>query len=371
MNKLPGKEKSIQPHIIDWIDNLQASIWSNIVNCLTGMRPSGRLHLWHYKGALENWLKLQDVPNVRNNFLIADYQVLGDHLGETERLRESVIDMVIDWLALWLDPDKSNFIIQSYVPEFAELFNYLTMFTPFSVATNNPTLKDEQKKIKERENENSNSVSLWFMNYPVSQVADIMLLGWTIIPVGGDQVPHIELARKIIKKVNTMYWTSFPLPLALLSEVPRLVWTDGGDKMSKSLWNTIYLTASPKEIKTQVNKMYTDPGKTGIEAKGDISNHVVFKYLDIFCSDKELIQTLKDRYIAWWVNSVGDGELKKILVEILEKLISPIRARREYYKNRPDLVISAIESGSSRAKEEWQKILKELKEAMGLLNYGK
>lgn len=230
------------------------------------MRPSGRLHLGHYKGALENWLLLQNTPNIKNYFLIADYQVLGDHLGETEKLRSSVIDMVIDWMSVGLDPERSDFVVQSYVPEFAELFNFLAMFTPYSVATNNPTLKDEMKKIENRESSKSDSISLGFINYPVSQVADIMLPRGQIVPVGEDQVPHIELARKIIKKVNTMYGTNFPLPLALLSDTPRLVGTDGNDKMSKSLGNTIYLTATLDEIKKQVNSMYTDSGKTSISA---------------------------------------------------------------------------------------------------------
>lgn len=364
-----NKEKF--PHIITWLDDLKKKVWDKVLSCLTWMRPSWRLHLWHYKWALENWLLMQEHPNIKPNFLIADYQVLWDHLWDTERLRSAVIDMVIDWLAIWLDPEKSNFVVQSYVPEFAELFNLLTMFTPFNVAMNNPTLKAEMKKIEERwENENS-SVSLWFMNYPVSQVADIMLPKWKIVPVWEDQIPHIELARKVIKKVNSMYKTDFPLPMAMISETPRLVWTDWNDKMSKSLWNTIYLTASLKEIKEWVNKMYTDPGKTSINSPWNIDNHVVFKYLDIFYSDKYHIEELKKRYISWWENSVLDGELKKLLVEVLENLISPIREKREYYKQNMDLVISSIEEGSQRVREEGQVLLNELKENMGIINYGR
>ncbi|MCK9272345.1 tryptophan--tRNA ligase [Candidatus Gracilibacteria bacterium] len=359
------------PHVIKSIESLQEKAGDKVLNCLTGMRPSGRLHLGHYKGALENWLKLQESPNIKNNFLIADYQVLGDHLGETERLRTSVIDMVIDWLAVGLDPNKSNFIVQSYVPEFAELFNLLTMFVPYSLATNNPTLKDEMKKIELRGSKESSSISLGFINYPVSQVADIMLPHGEIVPVGEDQIPHIELARKIIKKVNTMYGTNYPLPLALLSENPRLVGTDGNDKMSKSLGNTIYLTATLKEITTGVNSMYTDTGKTSIESKGNIEKHVVFKYLDIFYNDKKHIKDLKKRYIEGGANSLGDGELKKLLIQVLEELISPIRERREYYKNNMNLVISAIEKGSLNARIEGQKLLTELKEKMGILDYGR
>jgi len=365
------KAVDTRKHIINGVGDLKNKVWDVILTCLTWMRPSWRLHLWHYKWALENWLKLQDNPNIKNNFLIADYQVLWDHLWDTKRLRASVIDMVIDWLAVWLDPKKSNFIIQSYVPEFAELFNLLTMFTPYSVATNNPTLKDEIKKIEKRWEWENSSISLWFVNYPVSQVADIMLPYWEIVPVWEDQIPHIELARKVIKKVNTMYWTKFPLPLAMISETPRLVWTDWNDKMSKSLWNTIYLTASLKEIKTWVNSMYTDPGKTSVESPWNIDNHVVFNYLDIFYDNKEHLDDLKTRYIEGWTNSVWDWELKKLLVEVLDTLITPIREKREYYKQNIDLVISSIEKWSQNMRNTWQHLLDELKEKMGIISYWK
>lgn len=359
------------PHVIRWIEDFRGKVWDRVVTCLTWMRPSGRLHLGHYKWALENWIALQDNPNIRNNFLIADYQVLGDHLGDTERLRASVIDMVIDWLAVGLDPKKSNFVVQSYVPEFAELFNLLTMFTPYSVATNNPTLKDEMKKIEDRGEGENSSVSLWFINYPVSQVADIMLPYGEIVPVWEDQIPHIELARKVIKKVNGMYRTNFPLPLAMISETPRLVWTDGNDKMSKSLWNTIYLTATLKEITAWVNSMYTDPGKTSVQAPWNIDKHVVFKYLDIFYKDKAHLDDLKKRYVEGWENSVWDGELKKLLIKVLDELIAPIREQREYYRNNMGLVISSIEEWSQNVRNIGQNLLDELKEKMGILAYGR
>lgn len=360
-----------RPHVIEGLEDFRDRFWDKVMNCLTWMRPSWRLHLGHYKWALESWLHMQNSPNIRNNFLIADYQVLWDHLWDTERLRASVVDMVIDWLAVWLDPKKANFIVQSYVPEFAELFNLLTMFTPYSIATNNPTLKDEMRKIEQRWEWENSSVSLWFINYPVSQVADIMLLGWEVVPVWEDQIPHIELARNVIKRVNNMYWTNFPLPMALISETPRLVGTDGNDKMSKSLWNTIYLTATLDEIKKWVNSMYTDPGKTSIQSPWNIEDHVVFKYLDIFYQDKAHIQELKRRYIEWWENSVWDGELKKLLIKVLDELIAPIREKRIFYKWNMPLVISSIEEWSENVRQMWQELLRELKEKMGILWYGR
>jgi tryptophanyl-tRNA synthetase len=245
------------------------------------------------------------------------------------------------------------------------------MFAPYSVATNNPTLKDEMKKIEDGRIWTDSSVSLWFMNYPVSQVADIMLPRWEIVPVWEDQIPHIELARKIIKKVNTMYGTNFPLPMAMISETPRLVWIDWNDKMSKSLWNTIYLTASLEEIKKWVNSMFTDPNKTSKSSPWNIEKHVVFKYLDIFYKDKEHLEDLKKRYIAWWENSVWDSELKKLLIQVLDELIAPIREKREYYKQHLDFVIESLEKWSKNVQKIWKELLTELKEKMGVMNYGK
>ncbi len=371
MESLWEKEIKKTPHVINWLREFNQQIWDKLVNCLTWMRPSGKLHLGHYVWALQNWLELQNNKNIKNYFLIADYQVLGDHLWETEKLRKSVIDMVIDWMAVGLDPNKSNFVVQSYVPEFAELFNYLTMFVPYNVATNNPTLKDEIKKIEKRWEWQNSWISLWFINYPVSQVADILLPKWEIVPVWEDQIPHIELARKIIKKVNAMYGTNYPLPKALISEVPRLVWIDWNDKMSKSLWNTISISASFEEIKTQVNKMYTDPNKTSVQSKWNIKNHVVFKYLDIFYKDKKYLEDLKKRYIEWWENSIWDWYLKKLLVEVLNEIISPIRERRKYYEEHIDEVVEAIEKGSANLRSEAIVMLKDLREVMGLLDYGK
>lgn len=359
------------PHVIRNQKDLKEKFWDKVLNCLTWMRPSGRVHIWHYVWALENWLKLQNDPNIKCNFLIADYQVLWDHLWETERLRQSVIDMVIDWMAIWLDPNKSNFVIQSYVPEFAELFNYLTMFVSYYDATNNPTLKEEMKKIENNETSKNNTVSLGFVNYPVSQVADIMLPGWEIVPVGEDQIPHIELARKVIKKVNSMYNTNFAIPYVLVSETPRLVWIDWNDKMSKSLGNTIYLTSTYEEIKSQVNKMYTDPGKTSINAKWDISKHTVFQYLDIFYKDKWHLSELKEKYIKWWEDSVWDWTIKKLLIDTLEEFIAPIREKRKYYEQHMELVTGAIEKWSKNVSENGKKLILELRKAMWVIDYWK
>jgi tryptophanyl-tRNA synthetase len=245
------------------------------------------------------------------------------------------------------------------------------MFAPYTMAVNNPTLKDEMKKIEKRWQWENNGISLWFVNYPVSQVADIMLPRWEIIPVWEDQIPHIELARKLIKKVNNMYNTNYPLPMALISETPRLVWIDWNDKMSKSLWNTISISASYEEIKRQVNKMYTDPNKISISSIWNIENHIVFKYLDIFYEDKIHLSELKERYIKWWDNSVWDWEIKKLLIKVLNEIIAPIREKRKYYEENIYLVIDAIEKWTTRVRKDALVMLEELRQSMWLLDYGK
>ncbi len=361
-------KNNTKPHIINGIDHLkQLSDWK-IMTCLTGMRPTGKLHLGHYVGALKNWIEMEKIPDIRNYFLIADYQALGDYLDDPEKIRQSVKDIVIDWLSVGLDPEKSCFIVQSYVPEFAELAFYLNMFATYSEVIRNPTLKDEIAKIEKRET--NNSISMGFINYPVSQVADILLPQWEIVPVGEDQIPHIELARKIIDRVNKKTGTDFPLPKALVSETPRLVGIDGKDKMSKSLGNAIMISDSLAEIKKKVQKMYTDPNKTSIESKWSTENHVVFLYLDIFHEDKEYIQRLKVRYREWGSDSIGDGELKKLLINTLDSLIAPIREKRAYYEAHPEIIKKIIDAGAERFRNEAKEVILELRWKMKILDYG-
>lgn len=368
MTSISLKTEKKTPHIISGIDGLKRELQWKSMTCLTGMRPTGKLHLGHYVGALKNWIEMEKIPGIKNYFLIADYQALGDYLDDPEKIRQSVVDIVIDWLSVGLDPKKSCFIVQSYVPEFAELAFYLNMFATYTEVMRNPTLKDEIAKIEKRES--NNNISMGFINYPVSQVADILLPRGEIVPVWEDQVPHIELARKIIDRVNKKTGTNFPLPRALVSEIPRLAGIDGKDKMSKSLWNAIMISDSLAEIGKKVQKMYTDPHKTSIDAQGNIENHVVFMYLDIFHEDKDLVASLKTRYQAGGSNSIGDGELKKLLVTTLDAFIAPIREKRAYYEVHPELIKAIIDEGAERFRSEAQEVLLELKRKMKILNYG-
>jgi tryptophanyl-tRNA synthetase len=239
------------------------------------------------------------------------------------------------------------------------------MFTPYSLVKNNPTVKHELKSLDSKWK--TDPISMWFINYPLSQSADIMLFWWDIVPVWEDQLPHIELTRNIIKKVNSITWLNYNLPKALLSDVPRLVWIDWNEKMSKSLWNVISLTASKKEIKNMVNKMYTDSGKTSIQSKWDITNHVVFKYLDIFYNGKEHLDDLKKKYINWWEFSIWDWVIKNILIDVLDEIIWPIRERRKEYEWNSDLITRIIEEWSDNARAIWVNNIHALKESLGLI----
>lgn len=323
---------------------------------LTGMRPTGPLHLGHYVGALENWIRLQDEYDCY--FLIADYQALGDYSEDVSRIRDSVIQVATDWLSVGLDPEKTTFVVQSYVPEYAELTMLLSMITPLGLIQRNPTLKDEMAR--------QSDVSMGFFNYPVSQAADILLNKAHLIPVGEDQLPHIELTREIARKFNRIYGQILPLPDALVGRVPRLVGIDGQAKMSKSLGNCIYLSDSPEMVNSKVKKMYTDPTRTKISDPGHIEGNVVFSYLEVFHTDKSELDNLKMRYEK---GGVGDVEVKSILSKILNDFLDPIRERRNFYITHPEKVREAIIEGTKKASLIAKATMTEIRNAMNIVDY--
>lgn len=323
---------------------------------LTGMRPTGSLHLGHYVGALENWIKLQN--KYECNFLIADYQAFGDYADNISKIRDSVIQVALDWLSVGLDPEKTTFVVQSYVPEHAELAMLLSMITPLGMINRNPTLKAEMATQKD--------VSLGFFNYPASQVADILLPKANLVPVGEDQLPHIELTREIARKFNRMYGHVFPIPEALVGRVPRLVGTDGKAKMSKSLGNCIYLSDSPEVVSKKVKKMYTDPTRIHADDPGHIDGNVVFTYLDAFHPDINELEDLKKKYTK---GQISDSEIKGLLSELLNKFLDPIRDRRSYYIAHPEAVREALINGTERAKKVATATMVEVREAMKITSY--
>jgi tryptophanyl-tRNA synthetase len=326
---------------------------------LTGIRPTGPLHLGHYIGALENWLRLQ--KEYECFFLIADYQALGDHIDEIERIRESVIQVTIDWLSVGLDPNANAFVIQSYVPEHAELTMLLGMVTPLPWLERNPTLKAERDRIEE---ESSASISVGFFNYPISQAADILLPKAHLVPVGDDQLPHIELTREIARRFNRSYGDIFPEPDALVGRVPRLVGTDGKAKMSKSIGNAIYLGDSAEEVTRRVRGMYTDPTRLRATDPGHVEGNPVFMYHDAFNPDKAEVQDLKDRYV---LGKVGDVECKQKLAKALNSFLDPIRERRRFYEQHLDDVKGALLDGTRRAKKVAEDTMLEVREAMRIV----
>lgn len=315
----------------------------------------------HYVGALQNWVRLQN-EGYDCNFLIVDYHAMADNLDDLQKVKSAVLDMVIDWMAVGLDPERSNFVVQSYVPEDAELFMLLMPLVTMGRLNRNPTLKTEIDQLEAK----GKSITLAFYSYPMGQAANILLYKADTVPVGEDQAPHIELTREVARKFNRDFADIFPEPKIILSETPRLVGTDGNAKMSKSLGNTVNLSDSYDEIKRKVWSMYTDPTRVKATDPGHVEGNVVFMYLDAFHPDKELVADLKKRYEA---GGVGDVETKQILLEVLEDLIGPIRRRREEIEKDMDSVRAAIEQGSARAREVAKKTVAEVKRAYGIEKY--
>lgn len=322
---------------------------------LTGIRPTGKLHLGHYVGALENWIRLQEEYDCF--FLIADYQALGDHIDEMENIKIAVRDVVLDWLSVGLDPEKSTFLVQSYVPEHAELALLLSMLTPLGMLDRNPTLKSERERLS------NTSLSVGFYTYPVSQIADILLPKAHLVPVGEDQLPHIEMTREIARRFNNRYGEVFPEPDSLVGRVARLMGTDGQAKMSKSIGNVIYLSDDSDTVKKKIMSMYTDPTRLRATDPGHVEGNPVFQYHDAFNDDLEEVNDLKERYVQ---GTVGDVEVKQKLISAVNQFLDPIRDLRDKYEHDIDYVNDCIENGSAKARVTAQNTMKEVRERMGL-----
>jgi tryptophanyl-tRNA synthetase len=325
---------------------------------LTGIRPTGALHLGHYVGALENWIRLQERYDCF--FLIADYQALGDHLDEIDRIRASVHEVTLDWLAVGLDPQQAVFEVQSYVPEHAELHMLLSMVLPLSWLQRNPTLKAEMDRLEEEHQ----TLTLGFFNYPASQVADILLPKAHLVPVGDDQLPHIEMTREVVRRFNRLFDRAvFPEPDALIGRVPRLVGLDGQSKMSKSLNNCIYLGDDAATVTEKVRRMYTDPTRLRATDPGHVEGNPVFLYHDAFNPDVDEVNDLKACYVA---GKVGDVEVKRKLAAALNVFLDPIRERRNAFAARPDDVRDILREGSLRGRAVAAQTMDEVRSAMRL-----
>lgn len=329
---------------------------------LTGDRPTGRLHLGHYVGSIQNRIKLQDEAN-KSFYMVADIQALTDNAENPEKVSSNVLEVVLDNLACGVDPEKTTFFIQSQVPEIAELTILFMNLVTLQQLSHNPTIKTE---IKEKKFEAS--TPLGFIAYPISQAADILFCKANTVPVGIDQMPVLEQANDIVKKFNAIYGVElFPKITGVVSNISRLVGIDGDAKMSKSLGNCIYLSDSDKEIEEKVMQAFTDPTHLKVEDPGKVEGNVVFTYLDAFDTDKNGVAELKEQYQK---GGLGDVVLKKRLIKVLIDLISPIREKREELAKNPKLVMEILEKGTARARTEAQQTMSEVRKALKIDYFG-
>ncbi len=319
---------------------------------LSGMRPTGRLHIGHYVGALENWVKLQD--EYQNFHLIADYHVLTTNL-DTTNIYENSIEMLIDWLASGLDPVKSPIFRQSRIKEHTELNLIFSMLITVNRLERNPTVKEQARDLK------IDTVIFGHLGYPVLQAADILLYKGNFVPVGEDQVPHVEISREIARKFNNQYGEVFPEPEPLLTKFARLPGIDGNAKMSKSLGNSILLSDDPDTIKAKMRKAVTDPQKI---RKGDPGNPeicLVFAYHKKFNPDE-----VPEIEAGCRSGALGCFDCKMNCASKISEFFEPVREKRKYFENHPDEVIDILKDGEARGKEIAHQTMQEVHEKMKL-----
>jgi len=321
---------------------------------LSGMRPTGPLHLGNFHGALANWVDMQDSYDCF--YFIADWHALTSDYENPGAIPEYIKNMMLDWLSAGLSPEKSTLFIQSQIKEHAELFLILSMITPVPWLERNPTYKDQIVQL-----ENKDLSTFGFLGYPVLQAADIIIYKANGVPVGVDQVPHVEITREIARRFNYLYGNVFPEPEAILTETPKLLGLDRR-KMSKSYHNAIYLSDSPEDISQKVSTMITDPNRARKKDPGnpDICN--VFSFHQMY-SPKETIQDVNDQCRKALIGCV---ECKKKMAQYLIQFLEPIRKKREYYEARPDEVAEIVESGNKKARSVASQTMDEVRRAIKL-----
>ena len=317
---------------------------------LSGMRPTGKLHIGHYVGALENWIKLQD--EYQNFHLIADYHVLTTHLN-TDDIYQNTIEMLIDWLAAGLDPEKSPMFRQSQIKEHTELHLIFSMLITLSRLQRNPTVKDQLRYLHIKQ------VIYGHVGYPVLQSADILLYKGDAVPVGEDQVPHVEITREIARKFNNQYGNVFPEPEPLLTKFSRLPGLNGDAKMSKSLNNTILLSDPPEVVKSKLKKAVTDPQKIRKGDRGHPDICLVFSYHKKFNTDE-----IPEIDAGCRSGKLGCFDCKMNCAEKISSFLEPIREKRKYYLKNLDIVKDILTDGEKRGREVAQKTMADVREKM-------
>jgi tryptophanyl-tRNA synthetase len=319
---------------------------------LSGMRPTGPLHLGNYHGALANWVNMQDTYDCF--YFIADFHALTSDYEDTANITRYVRQMLIDWLSAGLTPEKSTLFVQSKVPEHAELFLYLSMITPVPWLERNPTYKDQIVQIN-----NKDLSTFGFLGYPVLQAADIIMYKANGVPVGVDQVPHVEITREIARRFNFLYGEVFPEPEALLTPTPKVLGLDRR-KMSKSYNNAIFLSDSPKEITTKVSQMITDPQRMRKNDPGNPEVCNVFEFLKIY-SDEDTVKEVDGQCRT---AKIGCVECKRNMAKFLIKALEPLHERRRHYLERPQLVDEIMDLGSQAARKVARETMDEVRQAL-------
>ena len=326
---------------------------------LTGDRATGALHLGHYIGSLLNRVELQN--KYKQYVMVADVQALTDNYEDPQKVHDNVFQVMLDYLAVGIDPNKTTIFIQSMIPQIADLTVFYLNLVTVNRLKRNPTVKAEiqQKGFGE-------SIPAGFLVYPVSQAADITIVKGTLVPVGEDQLPMIEQTNEIVRSFNRIYKTDVLKECkALVPKVARLPGIDGKSKMSKSLNNAIFLSDSEDELQKKVMSMFTDPQHLRLQDPGKIEGNTVFEYLDAFDSDKQKVQELKEHYQK---GGLGDVTVKKYLFEVLNNFLAPIRQKRKELETEKPHVMSLLKQGTEEALNVAEGTLKEVKAAMHL-NY--
>ncbi|WP_044126287.1 tryptophan--tRNA ligase [Segatella buccae] len=336
---------------------------------LTGDRPTGKLHLGHYVGSLRRRVQLQNAGDYERMFVfMADVQALTDNADNPEKIRQNMMEVALDYLAAGLDPEKCTLFVQSQIPELAELTTYLMNLITVSRVQRNPTVKTE---IKMRNFEAN--IPLGFFCYPVSQAADIALFKATTVPAGEDQEPMLEVTRELVRRFNQTYGEVLVEPAIMLPEnatARRLPGTDGKEKMSKSLGNCIYLSDSAEEVWQKVRSMYTDPTHLNVSDPGHVEGNAVFTYLDAFSTDDDFAEfwpefkNLDELKAAYTAGGIGDMKCKKLLNNVINKMLEPMRVRRHELEQDIPEIYNILKKGSEAACEVGAATMDEVRKAM-------
>lgn len=324
---------------------------------LTGIRPTGHLHLGHYFGAGQNWVKLQS--QFETYIEIADVQALTDNFNNPDKVRKSVRELVIDLLSIGIDPDKATIFIQSTIPEIAELTVFYSNLVTIARLQRNPTVKNEIKQKKELFGESGESITYGFLGYPVSQAADITAFKGNLVPVGEDQLPLLEQCREIVHKFNSIYGETLELPEPYLSEIPRIKGLDGNEKMGKSLGNAIFLADDEQTIKKKIMSAITDPNKIKIDDPANPDICMVYYYHKLIGNEN-----LKNVCAECKKGQRGCVACKKELTAKMLEFLKPIAEKRHYYEQNPKLVDEILQKGNKKAKSVAEETMKKVKTSM-------